>query len=711
MTISVRALLDGPHRGQRADTAVLPLTRGETDAEVGVLEAGARQGGARRSLSASEAGWMVAALAVLAGGIAIWSVASTWAWAVPVSLVIDVMALGAFVSILAFERATSAAQLALLAGAGAVIALGVARAVLAASSYGTDEAAFNQYAAGLLLHGVDPYTRSMVPALSHFSVPDGARTYLVTGKLVGSYSYPALSFLPLVPLLALGIHTQSPIVLDAAAWIATMMLTWLLLPRSVRFCAPLVGLGALALGYVSSGLNDPVELPLLLGALFAWDRFVDGEASRIRRLAGPLALGLACAVKPTPWFLAPFLVVAVVLEARSRGLRPVRPACAYLAWVAAGFLAPNLAFVAWAPSAWLRGILFPVIRPTVAGGQGLVALLLLHGGGPLRLLDIAGLLVLAAGLFALCAFYRQLRGALVVLAGVALLVPARSFGSYVVFLAPVALVGALSLGTAPVAAGPGRVMRKLLALAAAGTFVASLVTLTAALFPPPVALSVTSTGLGGAGGRITSVSLKISNRSGTWIAPHFVVSGNGLLGAFWPVVSGAKRVGPHSAASVKIEAPDVATMPDVSSPIVVDAFLGDRVVSVRAAAPIPWHASLEPRVVPPVPTGRTVVLRVQLTDDVGSPVKKAGVRVALTQTMYGPAGEIPAQAVINGHAEGQSPVAAVTDRSGEARFRISEPQRVEAPAYFQAWIGSGGVLEAYSNQVLVRFAGGGGRSR
>ena len=43
-----------------------------------------------------------------------------------------------------------------------------------APGYGTDELAFNQYAAQLASHGINPYTHSMAPSFSRFNVsPDG----------------------------------------------------------------------------------------------------------------------------------------------------------------------------------------------------------------------------------------------------------------------------------------------------------------------------------------------------------------------------------------------------------------------------------------------------------------------------------------------------------------------------------------------------------
>ena len=71
--------------------------------------------------------------------------------------------------------------------------------IVAAPGYGTDEVAFDQYAAQLLLHGINPYVHSMARAFSLFHVSPNGYTFRLTGQPVTSLSYPALSFLVYVP--------------------------------------------------------------------------------------------------------------------------------------------------------------------------------------------------------------------------------------------------------------------------------------------------------------------------------------------------------------------------------------------------------------------------------------------------------------------------------------------------------------------------------
>ena len=90
--------------------------------------------------------------------------------------------------------------------------------VFTAPDYGTDEIAFDQYAAQLALHGINPYLHSMAPAFPLFHVSPNGYTFQLNGQPVTALSYPALSFEAYLPLLALGVTTQAAVWVDVAAW-------------------------------------------------------------------------------------------------------------------------------------------------------------------------------------------------------------------------------------------------------------------------------------------------------------------------------------------------------------------------------------------------------------------------------------------------------------------------------------------------------------
>ena len=269
--------------------------------------------------------------------------------------------------------------------------------------YTTDSAAFDQVGGKLLLHGTDPYTVTLGSAARLLKSPAQYWTYMVNGGHVDHVSYPAGSILLQVPALALGFHHEVVDWLDLFAWIVTGVLIFVLLPASVRWLAPLLLLAPAFSGVFGSGGTDAAFLPFLVLAVWRWDRYGLGAGAGVARWMGPVALGLACAIKQTPWFCIPFIAIGLAIEARASGRARVRLVGRYVAIVVGIFAVVNLPFVIWQPTAWVRGTFLPFISPLVADGQGLVTLAL-HGivhGVSLPLLTVAGLLVLVALLAAL----------------------------------------------------------------------------------------------------------------------------------------------------------------------------------------------------------------------------------------------------------------------------------------------------------------------
>jgi hypothetical protein len=89
-------------------------------------------------------------------------------------------------------------------------------------------------------------------------------------------------------------------------------------------------------------------------------------------LLGGAALGLACAIKQTAWFIAPALLFLAFRDGRRAGLRQT-------AATAAMFAAINVPFVAVNPVAWLRGVLAPQTAPEFPLGPGPVGLVATSG--------------------------------------------------------------------------------------------------------------------------------------------------------------------------------------------------------------------------------------------------------------------------------------------------------------------------------------------
>ena len=169
------------------------------------------------------------------------------------------------------------------------------------------------------------------------------------------------------------------------------------------------------------------------------------------RWIGPLALGVACSVKQTPWFCLPLLVIGLGLEARRRGEPVWRVPARYLLVVVGVFAACNLPFVIWGPRAWADGLLIPFTKPLVADGQGLVTLAIhgLTGGVVLPLLSVAAALAYVALLAAFVVWYPAMKVVWLFVLPVVLLVPGRSFSSYLIDFFPAALVAAVTVVRVP----------------------------------------------------------------------------------------------------------------------------------------------------------------------------------------------------------------------------------------------------------------------
>ena len=239
-------------------------------------------------------------------------------------------------------------------------------------------------------------------------------------------SYPALSFLPLVPFVAAGLDTNY---LYVGCLLAAMALVLLRATRGLRpfFLTGLLGSAGLA-AFTAGGSSD-VLYALPLAAAWLW---------RDRRWA-PVALGLAIATKQIAWFFVPYYLIAVVASGGWR--RAARD----LATAAGVFAAANLPFVAWNAEAWVAGILTPLVEPMFPRGAGLV-FLSTNGGLPLPPALLYAALEAAAGLVCLLLAWRSRRSSPelgAVLAVVPLFFAWRSLFSYF-FLLPLFAFAALA---------------------------------------------------------------------------------------------------------------------------------------------------------------------------------------------------------------------------------------------------------------------------
>jgi len=346
------------------------------------------------------------------------------------SMILYVMGFASLVTAVALRRQdrTWAQWFALLVFVLAAALPGANRVQYINPVHGTDAIAFNHYAAELVLEGKNPYSHSMNPAFSRFHMANRLHTLTATGQAVTTLSYPALAFEPYLPLAAAGVDNMGW--LHLALGLLSILLLFFLAPKRFRPLAPvLFFLDPQVADFALGGVTDILYVPLLLTAVYFWKK---------NRFWSAVSWGLACAIKQHPWFLAPFMAVAIYKEAVPVGLTLAGRRLAVFFGVAAGaFLLVNLPFLFWSPGAWLLGVFTPMGKQLVLFGAGIVNLTTSAGHGiPRSFYTWLALMVLTAlvGIYYLA--HERLEDAMWILPSIPLWVAPRSLTSYFVYWAP-----------------------------------------------------------------------------------------------------------------------------------------------------------------------------------------------------------------------------------------------------------------------------------
>ncbi len=199
-------------------------------------------------------------------------------------------------------------------------------------------------------------------------------------EFVSRPSYPALSFLLIIPFVALGWDTNRLYVLCLLA--AMALVVWRT-PVGFRPFMLTAVLGAASLAAFTVNGSADLLYVLPLAASWLW---------RERRWSA-LAYGIAAATKQLAWFFAPFYLIAVVT---THGWREGLRRAAISATV---FVAANLPFLLPHPGDWLEGLMTPISEPMFARGAGIV---FLGTNGGLPLLPSSAYLALEGGCALIC---------------------------------------------------------------------------------------------------------------------------------------------------------------------------------------------------------------------------------------------------------------------------------------------------------------------
>ena len=592
-------------------------------------------------------------------------------------------------------------------------------------AYSTDELSFDQYAAQLVVHGLNPYTHSMAgaPPLYHLS-PD-AYSYTITGHPIKALSYPSLSFLLYVPFMLFGWYTELGSALDVVGWVATVLLLFVLLPRELRAVALLLSSIDVYLAFAVGDVTDMLYIPLLMIAAYKWDRF--GRVRGWRSWIGPVALACAMGIKQTPWPVLGFVLLALGMDEydRNRDLRAaLQRAWRYLRIVLIAFLVPNLPWLIMAPGAWFRGVFTPLVSNLVPSGQGLISLTLFAhlGGGSLSIYSVALVMVALLLVVIFMGTYPLLRPATFLLAALAYFVAARSQTNYLVSLVPPTLLAAVSAGpeVRALTAIPGRVWGVLrdirwVWITGACTAVVAIVFAYALLVASPLYVKIVGIRTTGYLAGIRALVLNVRNETGRALTPYYTIQTDHGDSTFWDRWSGPKTLAPHQRATVEIQAPNVQGELGLGDGFSVLAFTsgpGTVSVSHRFLLNI-WRTAFIPQAFNIAePVGKRLKLQVDILDHFDNAVNRAGVGVYLSQLRYvgrgirkGTAKIFGAPGTKNDGVPGKSNIVSYTNSHGVATFYIVGVRPGGVPVTFSGHLVDQGADYVYggTGQLDIRF--------
>jgi hypothetical protein len=267
-----------------------------------------------------------------------------------------------------------------------VLGRSVALSFFMPPEYSNDGTSLDTNAAILLMQGHNPYTDSNIinvvrefPIEAYWTTPlrvgqfadrleyptaSDFRSVLATDLKAGfapefesKVSYPALSFLTLVPFIWLNIYNV--LVFYLLCYIVIVAIAWKITRPELRSWVLLLSLANVSMWIsVSSGNLDIFNILLVI---LAW-------LLRERGWWSAIFLGLALSSKQLSWFFVPFY--AIMIWRQYNFMEAVRR----LSIAGVVSLLINLPFILWNPHAWIAGIMAPIADPMFPEGVGLISL-------------------------------------------------------------------------------------------------------------------------------------------------------------------------------------------------------------------------------------------------------------------------------------------------------------------------------------------------
>lgn len=228
--------------------------------------------------------------------------------------------------------------------------------------YPTDEMLIDFYSAHLALSGTNPYIASNtigVFSFIHSSLPGfpmSIGTPLLTGGLVTSLSYPALSLFAYIPSQYLGLSPTGTIL---PLYVLPALIIFFIYSREKYRLLSLFPVFILLLNpsyLIQTGLGYPdiVWVIFMLISIYFYRKPV----------VSGLAMGLALAVKQIPWVAFPFFLIFIYRESGKKA------AAMWAFFAAIAFLMPNLSYLLNNPASFFQAIISPGFVPLMGIGFG-----------------------------------------------------------------------------------------------------------------------------------------------------------------------------------------------------------------------------------------------------------------------------------------------------------------------------------------------------
>lgn len=281
-----------------------------------------------------------------------------------------------------------------------------------------------EYAASLFARGENPFVYDMFAAPRALGMRYWALTPMLRNDFVYSYGYSPLSFMLLLPFQWLNIPSHY---VYLVCFVIAMGVIFLGVPAPLRpvILLPFMAIDGLLLSTLM-GVMDIVWILAVLLMIVHWPH-------RIRRA---VLFGLACAVKPQPFLLLPFLLIRIWKETSHRPQERRQELAVFLSLTGFVFLVFYLPFLSASPGTLLAGFLSNFVDQQMTIGHGLSRLTELGIVMiPRSVFTIMMALVYSLALVLYWRHFKDWREAMWLVPGITFWFAYRSLDHYWVFLA------------------------------------------------------------------------------------------------------------------------------------------------------------------------------------------------------------------------------------------------------------------------------------